>query len=941
MKIPVFQRPNSSSLFVGREDVLDKLRKIFIHSDDGKLMSRHSCLLWGIGGIGKTQICLKFIEEMSGRLSHVFWVDASSVESITMSLRGISSISAGRASDSVESVLHWMSGIQEEWLIVFDNADVPPVYVVERFLPSGNRGNILITSRNQSMGRVVSSENIIEINEMEEADAITLLLKASRLDVSAEHVEVAKKIVTELGCMPLAVDQAGAYIEAGRCSIDKYQQQFSLRRQTLMSDATFRGASNYDRTVYGTWDLSFKEIKKRASGQYSAADAQAAHAAILILQICAFYHHSNISEDIFRSAAEESREYVVDSAIAENLPLAISSLDHTLLVLDSNGCWDDFIFGKGIAVLLSFSLMKKDKASKMLSVHPLVHSWSREQMSKSEQQRMYEMGSIILCCAISRRLSSYDYGLRRLIFPHIKANELHASQIGLTKKYYDDKLNNFIFVLREIGDWKHAEQLGLQVLDIRTKVLGAEHPHTLISMGNLASTYSQGKWNGAEQLEFQVLDKRMKLLGAEHPDTLIGMGNLASTYSRQGKWNEAEQLEMQVLDMRKKLFGAEHPHTLISMGNLASTYSRQKMWNEAEQLEVQVLDIRKQLFGVEHPHTLISMGNLASTYSRQGKWEEAEQLEVQVLDMRTKLLGAEHPHTLISMENLASTYSRQEKLNEAEQLEVQVLDMSKKLFGAEHLDTLSCMANLARTYAKQGKWNDAEQLEVQVLAMRTKLLGAEHQHTFLSIRNLARTYSRQGKWNEAEQLLLQVLDISKRLFGAEHPHTLISMRNLASTYSRQEKLNEAEQLEVQVLDMSKKLFGAENLDTLSCMANLARTYAKQGKWNDAEQLEVQVFAMRTKLLGAEHRHTLLSIRNLAHTYSRQQKWNEAEQLLLQVLDISKRLFGAEHLYTLISMGNLASAYSRQGKWEEADQLEIQVLVMRTKLLGAEHPHTLE
>ena len=145
MKIPVLQKPNPSSLFVGRKDVLNKLRKVFIPCADSKLISRCSCLLWGTGGIGKTQICLKFIEELSDRLSHVFWVDASSEENIIMSLRGIFSISAAQAScldDSVESVLQWMSGIQEEWLIVFDNADDPPVYVVERFIPPGNRGNI-------------------------------------------------------------------------------------------------------------------------------------------------------------------------------------------------------------------------------------------------------------------------------------------------------------------------------------------------------------------------------------------------------------------------------------------------------------------------------------------------------------------------------------------------------------------------------------------------------------------------------------------------------------------------------------------------------------------------------------------------------------------------------------------------------------------------------
>jgi tetratricopeptide (TPR) repeat protein len=811
MKIPLLQKPKPNLLFVGRKDVLDKLQKIFVPCADSKLMSRHSCLLWGTGGIGKTQICLKFIEEISGRLSHVFWVDASSVESITMSLRGISSISAAQAScldGSVESVLQWMSGIQEEWLIVFDNADDPPVHVVDRFIPAGNRGNILITSRNRSMGRVISFENVIEINEMEEADAITLLLKASCLDASAEHMKVAKDIVTELGCMPLAVDQAGAYIEAGRCSIDKYLQQFSLHRQTLMSDATFRGASNYDRTVYGTWDLSFNEIKRRASGQSSAGDIQAAHAAILILQICAFYHHSGISKDIFRSAAEEYKEYI---ALDEKLPLAMSLLDRTLLALDNNGHWDEFIFGQGIAVLLSFSLMKRDKSSEMWSVHPLVHCWSREQISKSEQQRMYEMGSTILCCAISQKLSSHNFKLRGLIFSHIRANELHRSQMGLTKKYYDDEWHNFMFVLGEFGDLKHAEKLGIQMLDMRKKVLGAEHPHTLCGIENLAVIYSrQGKWNEAEQLELQVLDMRKKLFGTEHPDTIISMGNLAYTYLNQGKWDEAEQLDVQVLEMRKKLFGAEHPVTLLSMANISRRYIHQGNFSGAEQLNVQVLDMRKKILGAEHPETIVSMEYLAHIYLSQGKWNEAEQLQDQVLDMRKKLFGAEHPDTLRSMGNLSKTYAEKGNFNEAEQLMIQVLDKRKKLLGAEHLDTLGSIGNLANIYSRQGKWNEAEQLEVRVLDMGMKLLGAGHLHTLMSIGNLASTYARQGKWNEAEQLYVQVLNMRKKLLGAEHPDTLSSMVNLARTYADKGELNEAERLIVQVLDMRKKVQNRES-----------------------------------------------------------------------------------------------------------------------------------
>ena len=120
----------------------------------------------------------------------------------------------------------------------------------------------------------------------------------------------------------------------------------------------------------------------------------------------------------------------------------MNSLNCNLFAVDEDGHWDDFIFGKGIIVLHSFSLIKREQSE--ISFHPLVHNWSREQLSECQQQRICEMGSIILACAISWGESSYDYTLRQLIFfPHIKANELNGGQMGLDKKYYDDKYHRF------------------------------------------------------------------------------------------------------------------------------------------------------------------------------------------------------------------------------------------------------------------------------------------------------------------------------------------------------------------------------------------------------------------------------------------------------------------------------------------------------------------
>ena len=79
----------------------------------------------------------------------------------------------------------------------------------------------------------------------------------------------------------------------------------------------------------------------------------------------------------------------------------------------------------------------------------------------------------------------------------------------------------------------------------------------------------------------------------EHPDTLTSMANLASTYWNQGRWKEAEELDVQVMETRKRMLGAEHPDTLTSMANLASTYWNQGRWKEAEELYVQVMETRR------------------------------------------------------------------------------------------------------------------------------------------------------------------------------------------------------------------------------------------------------------------------------------------------------------------------------------------------------------
>jgi dihydrodipicolinate synthase/N-acetylneuraminate lyase len=132
-------------------------------------------------------------------------------------------------------------------------------------------------------------------------------------------------------------------------------------------------------------------------------------------------------------------------------------------------------------------------------------------------------------------------------------------------------------------------------------------------MANLASTWwQQGRSDAAEELQVQVLELRKAVLGEKHPGTIKAMANLASTWWQQGRSDAAEELDVQVLELLKAVLGEKHPDTILAMANLASTWWQQGRSDVAEELQVQVLELRKAALGEKHPDTIKAMANLQS-----------------------------------------------------------------------------------------------------------------------------------------------------------------------------------------------------------------------------------------------------------------------------------------------------------------------------------------
>ena len=250
-------------------------------------------------------------------------------------------------------------------------------------------------------------------------------------------------------------------------------------------------------------------------------------------------------------------------------------------------------------MLLSFSLIKS--SGKLYSVHPLVHSWSRNRVQKMDIDQQVLKTKAFLACSVKLDYTIDNYEYCGLLAPHIRTINNQASQLHLNNFYYDDECDQFSLVFHHIGSWDEVEKLRMWMLERRKANLALKHQFVLASMINLASTYwKQGRWDEAEKLQVQVLEASKEKLGSQHPETLNCMANLSSTYRNQGRWDEAVKLQVQVMEARKERLGLQHPKIFSSMANLASTYTCQGRWDEAEKLFVKVIEASKEKLGSQH-----------------------------------------------------------------------------------------------------------------------------------------------------------------------------------------------------------------------------------------------------------------------------------------------------------------------------------------------------
>ncbi len=859
---PIWNIPyRRNPFFTGRDEALTALYAALQANNAVALTQPQG--LSGLGGIGKTQTAVEYAYRYHTHYQAVLWANAHSSAVLASEFLRLATLlqlpeSVQRDQQVVlQAVLRWLRN-NAGWLLIFDN--VEDVAHLDPFLPGAARGHILLTSRARAFSGL--AQNIALETLTDEVGALFLLRRTELLTLdelleAAPEAESAQalSIAHELDGLPLALEQAGAYIQSIVCTLAEYLLLLGERRLEILQQRD--PEADYPEVVATTWSLSFEKV------------AQAEPAGPELLAALAFLYPEAIPEEIFTEGYVHLGE-VLGPEAADPLQ------------------WD-----RVIAQLLRFSLISRHADDNLFTMHRLVQAVLQDRL-EPDWQHLWVIRVVQAVADIFPSVQFETWSLCQRYLLQAQTCAVLIEEWELAFANAARLLNQTAAYLRDRARYAEAEPLYLRAIVIWQKTLGNQHPYLASCFNNLGLLYAeQGKYQEAEpwyHLALAIWTYR----GTEEESIAITLNNLAQLYRLQGKFAEAEPLYQRSLQIREQVLGSEHPSTATALRNLSLLYLDQDQDQLAEQLLQRALAIQQRTLDLGHPDVAANLAGLAIIASRKGDYRAAEDLLAQVLALSEDAYGQQHPETASALNNLALSVEKQGRYALAEKLYLRAHAISLHVFGLYHPRTAASLSNIAGYYSNRGEYEKAITAYQEAVDVCEHTVGPDHLNTAIVLNNFAETHRKREAFTEAEPLYHRALDIIQHVHGPEHRTALSMQGNLALLFYAQGKYAQAEMLQREVLALRQKVLGPQHPDTTPSIQNLAQCYLAQHKYEQAEALYRETLAIWQQNPEDHQPRLALGLHNLALCLVYQGRFSEAEALYRQALAILQELVDDTH-----------------------------------------------
>ena len=790
-------------------------------------------VLLGMGGQGKSWLAHEYGRQVATESTPklVLWMDATSKRTLTRSFEDIADRWNGhkRKFSDTDSRINYVKEIlsEREWLLIFDNYDHPKQFAeICTFIPPGN-GSILITSRHTDAGLLGRT---IQLSGMDEREGLDLLRRRTEQNLDDPVIRgEAIKILQVLGHLPLAIDQAAAYIRQQRLPLNQFLQLYENQKETVLNQKHVYW--DYKKKLHGeekeetplgvltTWELSIKQVSGARSMQGAVEH---------LLTIAAFLGHVEVSESLFREYAERVR------------PIPVWLERFTV-----QGQWNRHAYRDVVSELLRLSLAQGGSNNTdecCLSLHPMIKDWLQLRIGETDrcgyimetinilanhidasvQERSLQEARGLLAhldaCILSHK--RFRTGSGRLGFGHLRGHAITFSTFYLSH-----------------GRYRDAEEGFQAVLDHDEQQYGKNHAHTFRAIRHLADAFVHGgKYLEAQDLLSKALHESEKKADVETLHILSGLAGVFAKLNRPADAEKYYETALRGHAVRKEL---AKPHEVYPLyERLAEVKRYLGKHAEAEDLYMQAHRGYEQNCAYDEDATLDMLrtaGGLADLLRTNGRYQEAEISYREAWQGYKRHLGSDHPKTTVMLTNLAISCRNQEKFQEAETYLEESVHVLRKSLGPDHPDSLRALMNLSICIDKQGHYKEAETKYWEVLKGREKKLGLDHPYTLRTLERLAHMLWMQGQHNRAETLVRKILTKVGKLSVEYQPKS-----------THHGKFPALETLYTEARKRYKSKLSQDHVDALETCECLRLVYIEHGEHEKAKELADQIAGAKSQ-----------------------------------------------------------------------------------------------
>jgi tetratricopeptide (TPR) repeat protein len=854
----VLRDPNP--VFTDREELFQKLENEL--GPEGSNQATPRIVLYGLGGVGKTQLVVEYAYQQQSSFDVVWWIRSDQSHTLVgdyAALATVLDLAKNTETDhnaAIDAAKQWLKSNQR-WLIIFDNADDPAM--VSGYLPKVGKGGVLITSRSRVWRRHATA--MLEVPTLSSDDAVKFLLART----GDANRQAARIIAERLGNLPLALEQAGAYVEETGVAASAYVEKLRQRPEKIFAEGQ---PPDYEQTVLTTWQVSLDRIRQ------DSLDA------VDLLNLCAYLSPDAIPDELFHRGAD---------LLPTSLGAAIR-----------NEQLDEII-----GVPRRYSLVSR--SGETFSMHRLVQDVIRGGLD-NEQQRRWATVAVRL---VERSFppdsaDTRNWDACQRMIPHALAVAEHSDELQVARGELSLLLDRAALYLRLRGQFKMAKEAYERVFSIDEAIYGPKHLSIATDLNTLGSSLQDlGELARSRQCYIRALDITRTLLGRDHPRVAVSLNNLGSVEQEAGNLAVARDWLKQGLSIQADRSAANYAEVVVLLNNLGSVRQDLGDLKGAREAFEKVVALRVADHGPTHASVAAAKNNLGSILNDLGHLNEARAMLEEALHIRETVFGPTHPSLGVVLSNLGMVFHDLGKFDKAGEHYRRALEIDRAGYTEQHHKAATDLNNLGSLAHELGQRDEAKASLEKALTIRETIYHSEHPGLAAVLNNLGSLYQDLDDAALAKRTYERALRIREAAYGPDHLFISFVLSNYGTLLRDLRELDAAHRALERALAIQRLVLAQDHPSMAATLNNLGSLLLLMSKREEAEVLLNQALRMYEVLWGGDHYAVATVLINQADVMQDRGDRAGAAAAYRRAIDLQEAAYGPQHPKVMATRNALA------------------------------------